>query len=85
MIIALWGSACDTAPLVGEEPGAVAGSGIAVELAASGTADAGESPKNVVNRLSPNGGVQIEQSPTARSKYGDAIADAVARVFAAKL
>lgn len=47
---------------------------------------AGVSPDNFVNWLTANGqGVQIEQPYGARSNHWQAIADAVAAVFAAKL
>lgn len=42
----------------------------------------GDAPSNVVNRVPAGGGVQIEQSWHAREAFGDAIADAVADVFA---
>jgi phage replication-related protein YjqB (UPF0714/DUF867 family) len=66
---------------------AVAGSGIAVRVAAAGEDFEGGSPKNIVNRLTAGGGngVQIEQSSAARSGYGQAIADAVAATFSTKL
>ena len=41
----------------------------------------GDDPNNIVNRLSPCGGIQIEQGPIPRSDHGCAIADAVADVF----
>lgn len=41
----------------------------------------GTSPQNIVNRLSPTGGVHIEQSLDARKNHWTAIADAVAFVL----
>ena len=41
----------------------------------------GDDPSNLVNRLSPCGGIQIEQGARPREDYGTAIADAVADVF----
>jgi hypothetical protein len=43
--------------------------------------------KNIVNRLTVGGanGIQIEQSPRARSNHWQGIADAVADVYTAKL
>lgn len=45
------------------------------------------SSRNIVNRLTAGGvgGIQIEQSFSAREGYGRAIADAVAGVYASKL
>ena len=47
----------------------------------------GDSPRNIVNRLTANGanGIQIEQSLAARSTRGQAIADAVAKVYESRL
>ena len=42
---------------------------------------AGDDPDNIVNRLSPCGGIQIEQGSTPREGVGGAIADAVADVL----
>ena len=42
---------------------------------------AGDDPDNIVNRLSPCGGIQIEQGATPRDDHGGAIADAVADVL----
>ena len=58
---------------------------MAVDLALPGDANAGKDPRNIVNRYALEGGVQIEQSPRARRDHWKAIADAVARVFAARL
>jgi phage replication-related protein YjqB (UPF0714/DUF867 family) len=41
----------------------------------------GDDPDNIVNRLSPCAGIQIEQGPTPREDHGRDIADAVADVF----
>jgi phage replication-related protein YjqB (UPF0714/DUF867 family) len=41
----------------------------------------GDDPSNLVNRLSPCGGIQIEQGPRPREDYGTDIANAVADVF----
>jgi phage replication-related protein YjqB (UPF0714/DUF867 family) len=64
--------------------GAVAASGISVDIASPGSAYDGDDPRNFVNRLSPNG-IQIEQSIAARSGYWQAIADAVAAVLRPKI
>ena len=66
---------------------AVAGSGISVSIAQPGDDLGGSSLRNVVNRLTAGGanGIQIEQSYAAREGYGQAIADAVAGVYASKL
>jgi phage replication-related protein YjqB (UPF0714/DUF867 family) len=41
----------------------------------------GDDPNNIVNRLSPCGGIQIEQGEIPRRDHGGDIADAVADVF----
>jgi phage replication-related protein YjqB (UPF0714/DUF867 family) len=41
----------------------------------------GDDPRNIVNRLSPCGGIQIEQGTAPREVHGRDIADAVADVF----
>ena len=41
----------------------------------------GDDPNNIVNRLSPCGGIQIEQGSTPRSDHGADIADVVADFF----
>jgi phage replication-related protein YjqB (UPF0714/DUF867 family) len=66
---------------------AVADSGIAVNVADPGDDLGGSSPQNVVNWLTAGGkgGIQIEQSFSARERYWEAIADAVAGVFRSKL
>ena len=65
----------------------IAGSGIPVRIASPDEGFGGDSPRNVVNRLTANGvnGIQIEQSLAARSNHGQDIADAVASVYESKL
>jgi len=63
---------------------ALDGSGIDVVLWASGSYG-GQAEGNLVNWLCGGDGVQIEQSYEARSEHWQAIADAVAGVFASKL
>jgi phage replication-related protein YjqB (UPF0714/DUF867 family) len=41
----------------------------------------GDDPDNIVNRLSPCGGIQIEQGPNPREHHGCDIADVVADLF----
>ncbi len=41
----------------------------------------GDDPNNIVNRLSPCGGIQIEQGAIPREERGEAIADAVSEFF----
>ena len=67
--------------------GAVFGSGIVVRIATPEEGYGGDSPRNIVNRLTAGGehGIQIEQSFSARESYWQAIADAVAGVYSAKL
>jgi phage replication-related protein YjqB (UPF0714/DUF867 family) len=67
---------------------AVSGSGLWVRIATSDDDGlGGTSRNNIVNRLTAGGanGVQIEQSFSARERYWQAIADAVAGVYSAKL
>jgi phage replication-related protein YjqB (UPF0714/DUF867 family) len=66
---------------------ALAGSGIPVRIADPSDGYDGDSPANIVNRLTAcgGGGVQIEQSIEARSRYWKAIADAVALVYGVEL
>ena len=47
----------------------------------------GDDERNVVNRLTAEGGsgIQIEQSPAARSRRWEKIADAVAAVYETKV
>ena len=65
----------------------LAGSGIAVRIADPADQYDGDSPRNIVNRLTAGGanGVQIEQSLEAREGYAMAIADAVAYAYREKL
>lgn len=62
---------------------ALAGSDIEVRIARPDEGFGGDSPRNIVNRLTAGGtnGIQIEQSLAARSGYWQAIADAVANVY----
>lgn len=66
---------------------ALQGAGIPVYIADASSPYAGSSPANIVNRITMNGGggIQIEQSMEARADHWQAIADAVAGVFASKL
>ena len=41
----------------------------------------GDDPNNIVNRLSPCAGIQVEQGPCPREDHACAIADAVADFF----
>ncbi len=65
----------------------LAGSTIQVRIARPSDDNDGDSPRNLVNRLTAGGvnGVQIEQSLEARRRFGQAIACAVAEVYHAKL
>jgi phage replication-related protein YjqB (UPF0714/DUF867 family) len=65
----------------------VLGSAIPVRVATPADNYDGDSPRNIVNRLTAGGvnGVQIEQSLEARDKFWRPIADAVASVYSAKL
>ena len=67
--------------------GAIAGSDITVRIASADEKFGGDSPRNIVNRLTAGGanGIQIEQTRRARSSHGEAIADAVATVYKRKL
>nr|GLK36501.1 hypothetical protein GCM10017611_33580 [Rhodococcus wratislaviensis] len=62
---------------------ALDGSGICVRVAEPGERHSGESPSNLVNRLTIDaaGGIQIEQSRPARTVHGRAIAAAVSEVY----
>ncbi len=77
--------------LKGEIAGAIdealAGSGIPVQIADRDDDLGGNSPRNVVNRLTAGraGGIQIEQSFTARERHWETIADAVAAVYRSRL
>ena len=66
---------------------AIAGSGIPVRIASPDEGFGGDSPRNIVNRLTANGvnGIQIEQSLAARSNHWQEIADAVAKVYNGKV
>jgi phage replication-related protein YjqB (UPF0714/DUF867 family) len=57
---------------------AIGGSGIPVRIAQPGDRFNGDDPRNIVNRLSPAHGIQLEQSLRARRDFGPMIADAVA-------
>ena len=54
---------------------------LAVRVALPDERYGGDDPSNLVNRLSPCGGIQIEQGARPREDYGTDIADAVADVF----
>ena len=60
---------------------AIAGSDIVVKIATTTDNFGGDSPDNIVNRLANGGGIQIEQSKTARDDYWQQIADGVAEVY----
>jgi phage replication-related protein YjqB (UPF0714/DUF867 family) len=66
---------------------ALAGTGIRVRIAGPDDVFGGDSPRNIVQRLTAGGcgGIHIEQSLRARTEHGLAIADAVAGVFAIRL
>lgn len=66
---------------------ATAGSGLRVRIAEPEDNSGGDDERNVVNRLTAQGGsgIQIEQSPTARSRRWERIADAVAAVYDTKV
>jgi phage replication-related protein YjqB (UPF0714/DUF867 family) len=55
--------------------------GLDVRVALPGEQYGGDDPNNIVNRLSPCGGIQIEQGPSARDDHGCDIADVVAEFF----
>ena len=61
------------------------GGSVPVRVAQPDDPFGGDSPSNIVNRLSRGGGVQLEQSLLARTKHGPAIARAVAGVYAGRL
>jgi phage replication-related protein YjqB (UPF0714/DUF867 family) len=58
-----------------------------VRIATPNEGYGGDSPRNIVNRLTAGGeyGIQIEQSFSARESYWQTIADAVADVYGPKL
>jgi phage replication-related protein YjqB (UPF0714/DUF867 family) len=62
---------------------ATAGSGLRVRIAGPEDNFGGDDERNVVNRLTAKGGsgIQIEQSPAARSRRWEEIANAVAAVY----
>jgi phage replication-related protein YjqB (UPF0714/DUF867 family) len=64
--------------------GVLKGTDIAVTIA-DGDKLGGSEPKNIANRYCDGTGIQIEQSPDARARHWQAIADAVACVYASKL
>ena len=55
--------------------------GLDVRVALPGERYGGDDPNNIVNRLSPCGGIQIEQGPSPRDDHGCDIADVVADFF----
>jgi phage replication-related protein YjqB (UPF0714/DUF867 family) len=64
--------------------GAIAGvlpADLKVRIAEPRERYAGDDPNNIVNRLSPCGGIQIEQGSSPRDDHAIAIADAVADVL----
>jgi phage replication-related protein YjqB (UPF0714/DUF867 family) len=67
--------------------GALAGSGMRVRIASPDEGYGGDSPQNIVNRLTAGGGngIQIEQSLRARTNHWAKIADAVAEVYDRRL
>lgn len=66
---------------------ALSATGIRVRIAGPDDGFSGESPRNLVNRLTATrrSGIQIEQSLQARTDHALDIAHAVADVFAARL
>lgn len=66
---------------------ALTGTGIRVRIAGPDDRFCGDDPHNLVNRITATGrgGIHLEQSPIARAEHALDIADAVARVFAARL
>ena len=66
---------------------ALAGGDIDVRIATADDGFGGDDERNIVNRLTAGGtgGIQIEQSLEARQQHWEAIADAVADVYARKL
>ena len=67
--------------------GALAGSGMRVRIASPDEGYGGDSPQNIVNRLTAGGGngIQIEQSLRTRTSHWQNIADAVAEVYDRRL
>jgi phage replication-related protein YjqB (UPF0714/DUF867 family) len=72
--------------LLSEIQGAV-GAGVEVRIPGPDEKFGGDDPRNIVNRLAAGGagGIQIEQRLAARTSHWRAIADTVARVYAARL
>ena len=70
-----------------EIKGVITGSGMTAHIATPDEKFGGDSLQNIVNRLTSGGanGIQIEQSPRARSSHWQDIADAVADVYGVKL
>jgi phage replication-related protein YjqB (UPF0714/DUF867 family) len=66
---------------------ATPGADLVVRIAGPGDDLGGDDPRNLVNRLTAggSGGVQLEQSPTARRSHWEAIAEAVAGVYRRRL
>jgi phage replication-related protein YjqB (UPF0714/DUF867 family) len=64
---------------------AVKGADIAVTIDMGDGSIGGHKSNNLVNRYCDDTGVQIEQSPAARKNHWQAIADAVAGVYAGRL
>lgn len=66
---------------------ALAGAGLPVRIAGPDDVLGGDSPRNIVNRLTVagRGGIHLEQSLIARTEHAAAIADAVAQVFVGRL
>jgi phage replication-related protein YjqB (UPF0714/DUF867 family) len=67
--------------------GALAGSGMRVRIASPDEGYGGDSPQNIVNRLTAGGrnGIQIEQSLRVRTSHWQQIADAVVEVYDRRL
>jgi phage replication-related protein YjqB (UPF0714/DUF867 family) len=65
--------------------GALDGSEIRVRIAKPQDKFGGDDERNIVNRLSGQNGVQIEQSSKARLDYWHLIADAVASVYESRI
>jgi phage replication-related protein YjqB (UPF0714/DUF867 family) len=67
--------------------GAITGSDMTVHIASPDEKFGGDSLTNIVNRLTAGGanGIQIEQSPPARSNHWRDIADVIANVYSSKL
>jgi phage replication-related protein YjqB (UPF0714/DUF867 family) len=65
----------------------LAGTPLTVHIAPVGDPLGGTDSRNIVNRITATGrgGVQIEQGPVARDDYALIIADAIARVYRARL